>query len=134
MCSSDLLGPFVKQPNPVFTAGDAAFPAEDPYIWFGPDRYWAVLKDMGGHFTGAGKSLVLFESRDGLDWKLAEHPLVSKVQLTRPDGTVVRLNSLERPQLLFENGVPTTLYCAVDEIPSRPHSYNVQIPILPSGR
>ncbi|MBI5833694.1 MAG: sucrase, partial [Armatimonadetes bacterium] len=117
--------------RPVFTAAGVMFPAEDPFIWFGPDRYWAVVKDNEGHFTHAGKSLALFESRDGIDWKLAEHPLVSTIGVKRPDGSVQPLHSLERPQLLFEGGVPTTLYCAVDESSRREHSYNVQVPLGP---
>jgi hypothetical protein len=40
------------------------------------------------------------------------------------------VNSLERPQLLFRSdGTPEVLLGAVDEDPSRPHSYNIRIPL-----
>ncbi len=60
-------GPFQKQPKPVFTKENVAFAAEDPFIWTQDGRYWAIVKDNAGHFTGRGKSTALFESADGLD-------------------------------------------------------------------
>ncbi|MDB4584849.1 glycoside hydrolase family protein, partial [Draconibacterium sp.] len=60
-------GPFVKQMKPIFTAKDAEFPAEDPYIWSADDCYYAIVKDMRGAFTDSGRSLVLFYSIDGMD-------------------------------------------------------------------
>ena len=62
------------------------FAAEDPFIWRGTDRYWAVVKDNAGHFTKRGYSLALWESADGLDWKLAKHPLVATPEMTWADG------------------------------------------------
>ena len=53
-------GPFIKQQVPVFTIKDVHFPAEDPYIWYQGDRYYAIVKDMNGYFTKAGRSLALF--------------------------------------------------------------------------
>jgi hypothetical protein len=127
-------GPFVKQNKPIFLAAGVDFPAEDPFVWFdyAAQRYYAVVKDNAGHFTKAGKSLALWESVDGLDWKLAKHALVSRTELRMPDGSVRRVNSLERPQLVFNAaGEPVALLAAVDEDAKRGHSYNVQIPILP---
>lgn len=120
-------GPFIKQNKPIFTAEDVDFPAEDPYVWYQDKGYYAIVKDMNGAFTGAGRSLVLFYSPDGLDWKLAKHPLVSKLNIKWEDGSTQTLEALERPQLLFENGRPVVLLCAVNE--TLEHSYNVQIPL-----
>lgn len=120
-------GPFVKQNIPIFTAENVEFPAEDPYVWFQDNCYYAIVKDMNGAFTNAGRSLVLFYSLDGLDWKLAKHPLVSGLNIRWEDGTTQNLEALERPQLFFENGKPVALLCAVNETPE--HSYNVQIPL-----
>lgn len=105
-------GPFTKHPNPVFTAAGVHFPAEDPFIWRGHDRYWAIVKDFLGHFTHAGPSLALFESPDGITWRPAKHPLVSTLQLKLTDGTTTPLEKLERPQLLLDNGEPSILFCA----------------------
>ena len=121
-------GPFTKHPAAVFAKAGVPFPAEDPFIWRGPDRYWAVVKDNAGHFTAAGRSLVLFESADGLDWALARHPLVATLQLRWADGTVQQLEALERPQLFLEDGQPAVLFCAAAEDRGYPHSFNLQIP------
>lgn len=123
-------GPFEKQPDPVFTKEGVFFAAEDPFIWRGADRYWAIVKDNAGHFTHAGKSLALFESRDGLDWTEAAQPLVSTTEVRwEPDGATEKLYSLERPQLAFEGRRPVALLCASDKDSKRSHSCNVGIPL-----
>lgn len=122
-------GPFVKHPEAVFVKPGVHFAAEDPFIWRGADRYWAVVKDMEGVFTGAGKSLALFESGDGVKWNLAAHPLVSGLEVTWQHKGKQKMFSLERPQLVLENGLPTALLCAVDFDEKREHSMNVQIPL-----
>jgi len=122
-------GPFTKHPAPVFAKEGVHFPAEDPFIWCDGGHYWAVVKDNAGHFCDIGKSLALFESVNGLEWTLARHPLVSGLRITWADGRTQDLNSLERPQLWIENGLPKVLFCAVDEDARRRHSYNLAIPL-----
>jgi len=124
-------GPFVKQNNPVFYQEGLHFPAEDPYIWWDKSsgRYMAIVKDNEGTFTNKGKSLALFTSLNGLDWEPAENPFVSGISYTKEDGTVVRLHSLERPQLLFENDQPVVLFCAADTSQERLYSFNVHLPL-----
>ena len=124
-------GPFIKQGKPVFYKEGLHFPAEDPYIWWDKhsNRYLAIVKDNAGTFTQKGKSLALFTSEDGLDWEPAEHPYVSGIQYTKLDGLVVKLHSLERPQLLFEEDQPVMLFCAADTSMERLYSFNVHIPL-----
>jgi beta-glucanase (GH16 family) len=125
-------GPWTKQLRPIFLAPGVDFPAEDPFIWYDhrAARYYAVVKDNAGHFTKAGKSLALWESRDGFDWRLSAHPLVAPTEVTWAGGRRQKLHSLERPQLLFApGGTPEVLLAAADEEPARPHSFNVQIPL-----
>ena len=122
-------GPFQKHPGEVFGAQGVMFAAEDPFIWRGADRYWAVVKDNEGHFTHRGYSLALWESADGFDWKLARHPLVSTPEITWADGRRQKLNALERPQLLFHDGEPIALLCAAADNASRDGSFNLQIPL-----
>jgi hypothetical protein len=122
-------GPFKKHSKPVFVKEGVAFAAEDPFIWSDSGRYWAIVKDNAGHFTGKGKSTALFESADGFDWKLSAHPLVATTEITWADGRKQKLNSLERPQLFFENGKPVVLMFACDEDNKRTHSFNIQIPL-----
>jgi len=126
-------GPFKKFPQPIFTRPGEHFAAEDPFIWRGADRYWAVVKDNHGIFTGKGYSLALFESADGCDWKLAAHPLVTTPEVTWADGRKQKLNALERPQVYLENGVPVALFCAAAETAGRDGSFNIQIPLRKIG-
>jgi predicted GH43/DUF377 family glycosyl hydrolase len=124
-------GPFTKQNKPIFTVTNHEFPAEDPYVWYDKNsrKYLAIVKDMKGAFTDAGRSLVLFCSDDGFDWKLSASPLVSGLNLKWENGSDQKLLALERPQLFFENGRPVALLCAVNE--TLGHSYNIQIPLKP---
>lgn len=125
-------GPFKKHPGEVFGAKGVMFAAEDPFIWRGADRYWAVVKDNDGNFTKRGYSLALWESQDGFDWKLAKHPLVSTPEVKWADGRVEKQDRLERPQLVFENGEPVALLCAAAVRKDRNESFNVQIPLQPA--
>jgi len=124
------LGPFTKHRKPIFTHPTAKFPAEDPYIWWGRDRFYAIVKDQGGYFVRANRyALVLFESRDGLDWKLAPHPLVCHPEIPWEGGRVQKVHRLERPQLYLERGRPAVLFCAVSPNKTNIPSYNVHIPL-----
>jgi hypothetical protein len=128
--SNSPIGPFVKHPGEIFGAKGVGFAAEDPFVWYGTDRYWAVVKDNDGHFTHCGYSLALWESADGFDWKLAKHPLVATPGLiTWADGHKEKLTALERPQLFFENGKPIALFCAAANNAGRYGSFNIQIPL-----
>lgn len=127
--SENPTGPFKKHPDPVFTKPGDAFAAEDPFIWRGKDRYWAIVKDFKGSFTGQGASLALFESADGIAWKSAAHPLVSTLNLKWADGTTMKLCKLERPQIYLEEGSPSVLFCAAAPVDDLNASFNVQIPL-----
>ncbi len=118
-------GPFVKTPYKIFIKDTVKFAAEDPYIWAQDGKYWAIVKDMKGVFTNAGTSLALFESADGFDWILSKHALVSTTMIPWKSGSK-RVEKLERPQLLMENGKPIVLYCAVYD---GNDNYNVAIPL-----
>jgi hypothetical protein len=122
-------GPFKKHPKPIFVKEGVQFAAEDPFIWCDGQRYWAIVKDNAGHFTGAGKSTALWQSDDGFDWRLAKHPLVATTEIVWEGGRKQKQNSLERPQLFFENGQPTVLLFATDTDSKREHSFNVRIPL-----
>jgi len=127
-------GPFTKNLDPIFTAEGDDFPTEDPYIWYDSarERYFAMVKDMKGAFSGVGQALVLFESADGFAWKVAVNPLVSKRQIPWADRATENVARLERPQLIFHNGEPAVLYCAVMEKDGE--TYNVHIPLQAPAR
>jgi hypothetical protein len=123
-------GPFRKTYQTAFTAEGVAFPAEDPYIWY--DRkdgcYYAVLKDMCGAFSDAGRSVVLFKSSNVLDWLPHEHVLVTDRSLRMADRSIRQYMHLERPQLYIENGMPKALCFAADM--NRENSCNIQVPLV----
>jgi len=126
-------GPFKKHASPIFTLPGKKFPAEDPFIWSQNGSFWAIVKDMHGDFTDKGKCLVLFHSKNGIDWKVATHPLASLLQIEwnqKGKRVLEKVHRLERPQLWMENGIPKILFCAV--IPQGQQgkdSYNVHIPL-----
>jgi hypothetical protein len=124
-------GPFVKHLEPIFTATDSDFPAEDPCIWYQEShkRFYSILKDMHGSFTGKGQSLALFESTDGRHWHKAPRALVSDLNLRWEDGRVEHLRHLERPQLWHEDGQPRILFLAAAR--DLDHSCNVHLPLRP---
>ena len=121
------LGPFKKYPQPIFTYGDTKFPAEDPFVWYAENQYHAIVKDCSGHFTNAGQSLALWQSKDGINWQLASHPLVTKTQVLWENNKLQKLVSLERPQLWLDNEKPAVLFCAACD--SLKNSYNLHIPL-----
>jgi len=147
--STSPTGPFIKSPKPIFQKEGVKFPAEDPFVWYQDKKYWAIVKDMHSVFIDESPkiientinsnpdslsksfenkaSLVLFESDNGTDWKLAKNPLVSKTVLYWDDGTVQQVQLLDRPQLFIENGKPRALLCAVKV--SEEETFNVTIPI-----
>lgn len=130
--SESPLGPFTKQPQQIFTGNGQFFAAEDPFMWHDGKRYLAIVKDMGGYFTGLKPSLALFESENGLtNWHPAPTPLVSGLQVKRADGSLWKLTRLERPQLLLRDGKPVALYCAASDNWNYSGSVNLAIPLAP---
>jgi hypothetical protein len=106
------LGPFVKSPNPVFQKGDEKFPGEDPFIWRQDNTFYALLKDMKSFYTTESKAIALFESQDGISWKLSEPALAFTRIVNFESKSEFPIFRMERPFLFLENGRPSTLYCA----------------------
>lgn len=121
------LGPFTKDPEPILTHKTSKFPAEDPFIWYQDDRFYAIVKDMQANYSEYRRALVLFESMDGHDWKPSAHPLTTTRTVRWEDGTEKEYLHLERPQLYREHGRPAVLFCAADK--DRNHSFNIHIPL-----
>ena len=129
--SDNPTGPFTKNLHPIFTKPGVNFAAEDPFIWREGGRYHAIVEDNAGNFTGKGYSLALFESANGFDWSPAAHVLVTSPNLLKwADGKDRPLTALERPQLYFEDGLPTALFCAAADRQDRDGSFNIQIPLM----
>ena len=70
----------------------------------------------------------MFESPDGLEWTLSE-PAMGFGLRYRTESGWKDVHRLERPQLYFENGVPTVLTCACMEEKDAKRVYSVRIPL-----
>ena len=110
--------------------------AEDPYVWFHSthQKFYAVFKDFSGKITEGKPGLALLESFDGIKWTKPDNPFFMKKELVLNSGDTIRVNRLERPQLLIdEHGNPVVLYSACSLIDINPRqdgsSFNVHIPL-----
>lgn len=136
------VGPFRIMPDPVFRVelanGELAI-AEDPFIWYS-SRFkscFALVKDYHGDITGAGASIALFRSDDGICWHPAEHILASDLTIAWANGSRDKAYQLERPQLLLDDdGNPLVLYaaCALkNQYDDRSvPTFNIHIPLAES--
>jgi hypothetical protein len=129
------IGPFTIEEKAILTESTA----EDPFLWYQDDRYYAIVDDQYGNYLGE-KGMALFESMEGVDWKPSKNRLVSKVEITWEDQTTTLLRHLERPQLWFdETGQPSMLFCAAQVMKAdehkqeKLHSFNVHIPLAASA-
>jgi hypothetical protein len=71
--------------------------------------------DGGWRFDRDGKSLALFESFDGLDWRPARHAHIVDLRMRWAGDLALRPICIERPQIYLEDGRPTVLICASTE-------------------
>jgi len=132
-------GPFMASDQIVFDIklknGKIAS-AEDPYVWYhkSNEKFYAVFKDFSGRITESDPGLAILVSFDGMIWLKPDNPFFMKKEIKLKSGEIVKLNRLERPQLLInEVGNPEVLYCACSIADINPRkdgsSFNVQIPL-----
>ncbi len=110
--------------------------AEDPYVWFHKthDKFYVVFKDFSGKITEGKPGLAILESQDGISWTKPGNPFFMKKEVILNSGDTIKMNRLERPQLLIDSdGNPEVLYSAgslIDINPTREgSSFNVHIPL-----
>ena len=131
--AENFMGPYkVISANPLF-GPDHFGEIEDPSMWHDRDGYHMIAKDMGQSIAGEKHAGILAHSKNGLDWKLDEHPLAYSKTISYEDGTEKFLGQMERPFVLLENGKITTLYFAVMDGPggfnNGTMSRNIAIPV-----
>lgn len=136
--SNNPTGPFEPLDREVFTVETShgeKLSAEDPYVWYNEqdNLFYAVFKDFTGRFTKGEPSLAIMHSTDGIDWILPENSLFMKKELTLLSGEKLKVNRLERPQLLLDDfGNPQVLFSACSIIDVNPRvdggCFNIQIP------
>ncbi|MEN8186417.1 MAG: glycoside hydrolase family protein [Bacteroidota bacterium] len=110
--------------------------AEDPFVWYHNKnkRFYAVIKDFSGSITESEPGLAILESQDGLTWAKTKKPFFMKKELVLRNGDIIKVNRLERPQLLLDkNDDPLVLYaaCSIVDINNRTDgvSFNIHIPL-----
>ena len=69
--------------------------------------YYAIFHAHGGDFIG------LITSVDGVHWEKAKHYEVCKKQIPLKDGSIMKVDNMERPFVYVENGKPVMLSFAV---------------------
>lgn len=125
------MGPFEKVGGLLFE-GNGTIAAEDPFVWYSQTRkkYYAIVRDAAGSFTGTKGSLVLFESTDGVsDWGPSKNILVLTNYFEWDDGTR-NASQVERPWMLFdEEENPQMLFGATRINGSENFTTNVFIPL-----
>ena len=116
--------------------------AEDPYVWYNKKQglFYALIKDFTGRITGGEPGLAILSSLDGIDWKVPETDRgYLKKEIKFKDGTIIKVNNLERPQLLLDDqGIPRVLYaaCSIEPVGNKRDgsTFNVHIPLLFANR
>lgn len=109
---------------------------EDPYVWYHKkhEKFYVVLKDFTGKITKGTPGLAILESEDGIKWTRPDDSFFMNKEVVLQGGDTVKVNRLERPQLLIdEDGSPKVLYCAsaITDVNLRNDgtSFNVHIPL-----
>ena len=124
-------GPFTKAGSPIMVNPENEWSVEDAFIWYENGRFYSLAKDFQGYFTKSGqRHVALFESMDGFDWQLSEHPIGFLRGLTLAGGEKIELYYMERPQIYLADGKPRVLLCACmreTDFPTHSHSFNVRL-------
>ena len=129
--SNSPIGDFVKQPKPIFEKSDGQkdwMIAEDPFLCYYQNKFYAIVRDVVGKFTGDAGAWALLQSDNGIDWNESKNPKVITSRIEWEDGTKAT-SQLERPCLLIEKDKPTYLFGAYPMDPKRNWSGNVAVPL-----
>lgn len=126
------LGPFVDYEKPFVVSSKSDFPIDDHVEWYQDGKYYCIAKDHAGSkensLTEFGTALILFESENGLDWKLAKNVLVHKFHIDFSDGTQMDFERLEMPKVYQEGGEVKALFLAAKQV-GIPKSFSIALPV-----
>lgn len=136
-------GPFIARDEFIFNIRNengSIASAEDPFVWYNKkDKlFYAIIKDFSGRITGTEPGLAILYSKDGMDWQIPEKESgFIKKEIYLKDGSSVKVNNLERPQLLLDNqGLPQVLYaaCSFEPVGNKRDgsTFNLHIPLRTS--
>lgn len=121
-------GPFEKLAESLLAGTKTDFPVDDYCMWTMDGKYHAIVKDHGEGLTPVVPALLLLESNDGIEWKLASDPLVTPFHLEWQDGTRRHYERLEMPRMIFDKGRPVALQLSAYE-GNNAKSFNMRVPL-----
>lgn len=129
-------GPYERVGDaPIKWSDDPKISYEDAFIWREDGEYRMIFNDMTGRLTGEDHAGGYATSPDGLSWKIGYTPKAYSRRVRWDDGTETVQGSLERPQLLIQDGRPTHLICATADGPGgfarASRTWSVVIPLAP---
>ena len=131
--ASDSLSPFLRISDAPVIGFENGGHVEDPFVWWNGSCFEMIAKDMTGSITGEKHAEIQAISDDGLTWKLCTPPKAYSRRVQWDNGKVTVQGSLERPQLLFHEGVPTHLFAATCDGPggfdAAAKTWNMVIPL-----
>jgi len=127
--SNSPLGPFKDYDKPFITSPKTDFPIDDHVEWYQDGKYYCIAKDHGDKITEHGVALLLFESANGLDWKLSAHCLVHKFNITFANGESFVFDRFEMPKVYLEKGKAVALFLAAKPR-GQENSFSVVLPIV----
>jgi hypothetical protein len=106
---------------------------EDAYVWRQDGGFHMLFNDLAGSLTSEKRAGAHAISDDAIHWRLADPPKAYSRTVEWADGRTTTQGSLERPQLLIRNGVPTHLFCATSDgrtgFTDAAHTWNMVIPL-----
>jgi len=103
--------------------------AEDPFIWVEKGKYRALMLDTDRKYS-PDKEIFFAESDDGLKWRVPKDAVAVSRKVLWADGKVRKMNSTERPHILFENGQPAYIFFATGEtVNGERFTWNMSIPL-----
>lgn len=119
--------------EPIFRFDKTGDHVEDAYVWRSAKSFELVMKDMRGGISGERGAGIHATSRDGINWIVSQPPLAYSRTVLWGDGQTRRQGSLERPQVLIQNGHPTHLFLATADGPGgferATRTWNMVIPL-----
>lgn len=122
--------------EPILNFGNDDFHIEDPFLWYDEKRkvFCLIAKDDSKNdskgITGEWGSGFYAESKDCIDFEIAENPTVYTRRIKWQDGKESMQGNLERPSLLFdEKGNPTHVFFASGS-GKEPYTFNERTYII----
>ncbi|MER2492884.1 glycoside hydrolase family protein [Catenovulum sediminis] len=100
-------GPYIKhEKNPLVSFSHLKRQVEDAYVFIHHNKFYMVMRDMGVIHPHVG---LILESDDGINWSEPMLGYRTSVEYINEE----KVERMERPQILFQNGKPTHLFLAL---------------------